>query len=79
MAAISSELSANVFLGPQAEAEILLIKGMDGKSALKILLTAAGGLRAGYGPRELPDGREVFEWQKPAGYGSASAGLGFSF
>jgi len=78
-AALSSELSAQFFLGPKADAEITLIQSPDGKRAMRIFLSAQGGVKAEYGQERLPDGREVTRWQTPAFVGSASAGIGFVF
>ena len=77
-AAVSSELSAEFFLGPKADAEITVIKGMQG-SALKIFLSGKAGLKAEYGKEDLPDGREITHWHTPAFAGEASAGIGLVF
>jgi hypothetical protein len=80
-AAISSELSAELFLGPKLDAEIALIGpgGLSGTSALKIFATAQGGLRLGYGPEKLPSGREVTHIETPSFVGSTTVGIGLMF
>jgi hypothetical protein len=76
--AFSTELTALLFLAARADAEILIIRAMDG-TRVKLLLTLKGGLKGGYDIKELPNGGEVHQWQTPVFAGEASAGIGFNF